>query len=182
MDADGPFTLTCTHSAVNTGLKVLWTKDGEAVREGITVAPEGDKKSVLTVTAASKEDNGVYGCGVTFGSYGQLYKKIAQNVRLTEVTVPSHYAVSGAATYIMTCTFYGDGLSTTVWKVGETVLTDDDEYDFSTSSPTEFSRQDTLTINTVEAANSGTYKCSAQYTSGAQDASKDIVLTVLGKR
>ena len=160
----------------------MWTKDGEAVGAGITVAPEGDNKSVLTVTAASKEDNGVYGCGVTFGSYGQLYKEIAQNVRLTEVTVPSHYAVSGAAMYVMTCTFYGDALSTTVWKFGETVLTDDDEYDFSTSSPTAFSRLDTLTINTVEAANSGTYKCSAQYTSGAQDASKDILLTVLGKR
>ncbi|XP_063679986.1 hemicentin-2-like [Bolinopsis microptera] len=180
VDAEGPFTLSCTHSAVSTGLQVLWTKDGAEIREGITVAAEGDKKSVLTVTTASKADNGVYRCAVTFGSYGQLHKEVTQNVRLTEVTVSSHYAINGAAEYVMTCTFHGDALSTTVWKVGDTVLTDDDEYDFSTSSPTASSRLDTLTINTVEAANSGTYKCSAQYTSGAQDASKDILLTVLG--
>ena len=170
--------MTCTHSPLAVGLQVVWTKNGQSITKG--TAPDGATKSILTVSSATKGDNGKYRCTVTFGSYGTAFKEISQYVRFAE-TVPAQYAISGDATHAITCTFYGDSLTTTVWKFSGSALVDDNDYDIGTSAPTAFSREDVLTIKTVEAANTGTYQCSAQYQDGPQDVSKDITLDVFGR-
>ena len=178
IDAGGSFELTCTHSAMDSGLQVAWTKNGQPITTGIS--PDGNTKSKLSVSSATKDDNGKYRCTVTFGSLGTDFKEVIQYVRLVEFTTPQ-YAINGDATHTITCLFYGDSLSATVWKFGATTLSDDSDYDIATSAPSDFSREDVLTINTIEAANEGSYQCSAQYVDGQKAITKDISLTVFGK-
>lgn len=92
-----------------------------------------------------------------------------------------NYAIDGAATYALTCTFYGDALSATSWKYGSTALADDDDYDIGTTTLDDFSRKDTLTINGVETANDGRYVCTATYTEGSANMEKELRINVIGE-
>ena len=171
------FTITCTHSVLDSGVEVTWSVNGQAITKGF--APDGNTKSVLTVSSAKKEDNGKYKCSVKFGSFGTAAKEITQYVRFAEAVATST-AISGDATHDITCMFYGDPLSPRVWKFGDTTLSDGSDYGIQTTT-TDFSTKDVLTIKTVDATNDGIYKCSTQYTADSQDSNKEIRLTVYGE-
>ncbi|KAL5259162.1 hypothetical protein ACHWQZ_G009575 [Mnemiopsis leidyi] len=170
------FTITCTHSVLDSRVEVTWSVNGQAITKGF--APDGNTKSVLTVSSAKKEDNGNYKCSVKFGSFGTAAKEITQYVRFAEAVATST-AISGDATHDITCMFYGDPLSPRVWKFGDTTLSDGSDYGIQTTT-TDFSTKDVLTIKTVDATNDGIYKCSTQYTADSQDSYKEIRLTVYG--
>ena len=169
------------HSALDAGIEVSWTMGTTPITKGI--APEGTTKSTLTVSSAKKEDNGKYKCSVKFGSHGTASKQITQYVRYFEaVPSPTSIAIAGAATHTISCMYYGDAHSATVWKFGDVTLTDNDDYDIATTKETDYSTKDVLTINTVEAANEGTYKCSVKYTSDNKAEMLENVVTVYGEK
>ena len=171
------FVLTCTYSELDAGVVVTWSVNGKDITKGIT--PDGKTKSILTVSSAMKEDNGKYTCSVKFSTYGTATKEITQYVRFAEAVATST-AISGDATHDIMCMFYGDAHSTTLWKFGDKTLADDADYDIA-STKSDFSTKDVLTINTIEASNEGTYKCSAKYTADSKDTAKEIRLDVYGK-
>ena len=162
-------TLTCMYDEDMIYDHIVTWYFGETVLVSATRQPSHTAKSYYTIPSATEAMSGLYSCGVRYGTIGEGKMGVHQFIRHVDVSSVTIYKPtdSSVTEYTLTCKFYGDATTSTIWTKEGTAgdLVDGSSYGIvqGTWDAAKHLRTSTLTIKNPTVSSGGGFTCKSNY-------------------